>query len=157
MLAHNSVLIAVEILASSVWVGSFVCLTVVTSTARASLDATSRVAFFRRLGRRYGVVGSVALAVAIGVGLAMIWPPSSWGQLEDSAVALAAALVVATATGVRQARRMTRLRRRLLANDTDEQLAARVQRGAIVAVSLRTLIGVLTLALVVVAARIIGG
>lgn len=77
MLAHNRVLIAVELVAASVWVGSFVCLTVVTSTARASLDSASRVVFFRTLGRRYGIVGSLALAVAIGVGLAMVWPPAS--------------------------------------------------------------------------------
>lgn len=91
MSVHNTVLIAVELLPTSVWVGSFVCLTVVTSTACTSLDATSRVAFFRSLGRRNGVVGSAALAIAVG--LVMIWPSSSWGQLEDTALALAGVLM----------------------------------------------------------------
>ncbi len=157
MLAHNPILITVELLAVSVWVGSLVCLAVVASAARASLDAQARVTFFRALGRRYGIVGDGALAVAIGIGLTMAWPPASWDRLEDAAVALAGALVVATAIGVRQARAMTRLRRHSLANDTDEQIARRVKGGATVASILRGLIALVTLAIVVLAARIIGG
>jgi hypothetical protein len=87
----------------------------------------------------------------------MAWPPASWDRLEDAAVALAGALVVATAIGVRQARAMTRLRRHSLANDTDEQIARRVKGGATVASILRGLIALVTLAIVVLAARIIGG
>ena len=130
MLAHNPILITVELLAVSVWVGSLVCLAVVASAARASLDAQARVTFFRALGRRYGIVGDGALAVAIGIGLTMAWPPASWDRLEDAAVALAGALVVATAIGVRQARAMTRLRRHSLANDTDERYRASGEGGS---------------------------
>ncbi len=98
-LAHNPVLIGVELVAASVWVGSLVCLAVVTAAARTSLDPAARVAFFRSLGRRYGVVGSGALAVAIGVGLTMGWPPSAWDDLEDVAVVLTGTLVAVTAVG----------------------------------------------------------
>ncbi|MGI8750740.1 MAG: hypothetical protein ACR2MN_00160 [Acidimicrobiales bacterium] len=155
-LAHNPVLIGVELLAGSVWVGSLVCLAVVAAAARASLDPAARVAFFRSLGRRYGLVGNGALAVAIGVGLTMGWPPSAWDGLVDVAVALTGTLVVVTVVGVRQARAMTRLRRRSLDEPTNEHLERVVRRGATTATMLRGLIAVLTLAVVAVAASIMG-
>lgn len=157
MLAHNRVLIAVLILSSSVWIGSLACLAVVANAARSSLEPAARVAFFRALGRRYALVGDGALAVTIAVGLALAWPPSSWGRLEDTAAALTGAVVVATAFGVRQARAMTRLRRRSLAAPADDaQLAARIHRGGIEAAVLRGLIAALTLTVVAVTACIIG-
>ncbi|MGH2717211.1 MAG: hypothetical protein ACRDJU_01355 [Actinomycetota bacterium] len=155
-MAHNMMLIGVEWLASSVWIGSLVCLALVASAARASLTPDARVALFRSLGRRYGIVGNGALALAIAVGLAMAGPPSSWSGLGDAAVVLTAALVVLTAAGVRQAQAMTRLRRRFLGNPTDEVLAGQVHRGGTVAAGLRGLIAAFTLAVVAVVARIIG-
>jgi uncharacterized membrane protein len=156
MLAHNRALIGILVLAASVWIGSLVCLVVVASAARSSLDAPTRVAFFRALGRRYGMVGGGALATVIGVGLAMGWPPSSWDRLEDTAAALTAAVVVATAAGVGQARGMTRLRQRSLERPTDPSLAERVRLGARVATVLRGLIAALSLAVVAVTACVIG-
>jgi hypothetical protein len=88
MLALNTPLVTVELLAACIWVGSLVCLALVTSTARRVLDAPSQVAFFRAIGRRYGIVGTGALLVAIGAGLALSWPPSTWSSTIDAAVAL---------------------------------------------------------------------
>lgn len=156
MLAHNAVLIGVELFVASVWVGSLVCLVVVASAGRSSLDPSAQVAFFRTLGRRYGVVGNVGLAAAIGVGLAMLWPPSSWGRLEDTTVALAGLLVVVTGLGIRQARSMTRLRRRLLDEPDSHELEREVRRGVKVAVVLRGVIAVVSLAILSVVAVLIG-
>jgi hypothetical protein len=153
-LATNPWLVFSELLATSVWVGSLVCLAVVANVARSTLGPDARVAFFRSVGRRYGPIGTGALAVMIGAGLAMAWPPSNWTNLQGAAVALAGALVVVTAVGMRQARAMTRLRRRAL-QEPQGQLDAKVRSGAITASVLRGLIALTTIALLAVTAQII--
>lgn len=155
-MAHNAVLIGIELFAGAVWIGSLICLVVVTGAARSSLDDAAQLEFFRSLGRRYGVVGNVALTVAIGVGLAMLWPPSSWGSLQDTVVALAGVLVIMTALGIRQARSMTKLRRRSLDEAASQALSRRVHQGATLAIALRGAIAVVSLAILSVVAVLLG-
>ena len=105
-----------------------------------------RVAFFRALGRAYGLVGGIALVVALADG-AVLASRRPWdGTLTASAV-LAAGLVAATAGGVAQVRRMTRLRRSALQRPGSGQMAARVRRGSRTAAVLRAVIAALSLAL----------
>lgn len=61
MLDTSTPLVAVELVAASIWVGSLVCLAVVTAAARRVLDTPSQVALFRAVGRRYGLVGTASL------------------------------------------------------------------------------------------------
>ena len=61
--------VAVEILSASVWVGSLVCLAVVSQVARKVLEGPAQVTFFRAVGRRYAFVGTGSLLVAICMGL----------------------------------------------------------------------------------------
>jgi uncharacterized membrane protein len=154
-LAHNAVLIGVELFATSVWVGSLVCLVVVANAARASLDPGTQVLFFRALGRRYGIVGNAALIVAIGVGLTMLWPPASWGRLQDTAIALSGLLAAVTALGIVQARSMTRQRRRSIEHPDSGELARRVRRGSHLALTLRCAIAVVSLAILSVVAVLV--
>lgn len=72
-----------------------------------------------------------------------------WDGLLAAGAITAAALVVALALGVVQARRMTRLRQAAGAAPQDADLGGRVRRGGRSAVALRALIGLLSLALVV--------
>jgi len=155
MLATSTPLVAVELLSACVWVGSLVCLALVANVARRVLDGPSQVVFFRAIGRRYGIVGTVSLLVAIGVGLALAWPPSTWSGTIDAAVALAGVLVIATATGMVQARAMTRLRRRAMSTPDDDHALAAVRRGKWLASGVRSLMAVLTLAIVVLGAQAI--
>ena len=141
-------LAAVLILATAVWVGGFAAIAVVARVAGRSLGRAERIAFFRALGRTYGVVGGVALALALGTGAFLVH-----GRPWD-AVLVAAALVAVLAAGVAQARRMTRLRRGALDRPDDAARAARVRRGARDAGVLRASIGVLTLALVALGAQL---
>jgi hypothetical protein len=144
--------VVLEILSASVWIGSLVCLAVVSQAARQVLQGPAQVAFFRAVGRRYAIVGTGSLFVAIGTGLAMAWPPATWSGTIDAAVALAGLLVVATAAGMAQARAMGTLRRRAMGSPADPVARAAASRGRRVATALRLLMAADTLAIVVLAA-----
>ena len=144
--------VALEILSASVWIGSLVCLAVVSRAARNVLEGPTQVAFFRAVGRRYAIVGTGSLLIAIGDGLAMAWPPPTWTATTDTAVALAGLLVLATAAGMAQARVMGTLRRRAIASPADRAARASVRRGRRLATSLRLLMAADTLAIVALAA-----
>ena len=155
MLATSTPLVALELLAASVWVGSLVCLALVTNSARKVLDGPSQVALFRAIGRRYGIVGTAALLVAIGCGLALAWPPSTWSATTEAAVALSGVLVLATTAGMVQARAMTALRRRVMGAPGDVAAADALRRGRTLARALRGTMAALTLCVLVLAAQVI--
>lgn len=143
----RALLLSVFMVAASTWVGGYVAIAVVARAAAATLDPTSRVAFFRSLGRSYLSVGVSALVVALATG-AVLARGHSWDALLVSTVAVAAALVVCLGVAVVQARQMTRLRS-LDLKGTDESMLAAVRRGSQAATALRMTLGLLTLALVV--------
>ncbi len=147
------VLAGLLVLSASIWVGGLVTIAVVARAASGTLTAADRVAFFRALGRSYGIVGGCALVVALGTGAGLL-AGRQWDAALIVAAAVAAALVVVTAVGVLQARRMTRLRQTAL-DGRDPELARRVYRGARRAAVLRGCIALLTLALVAVAAILV--
>lgn len=151
----RTVVITLGMLGASTWVGSLVCLAVVSAAATKTLDGQSRVALFRRVGRLYGVVGTTSLLTAIMAGLALAWPPSDIDGALALMFVLAGVLVVATAAGMAQARRMTVIRHALLAAPTDARTAARVRRGALVATLLRGSLAAITLAILVIGARLL--
>ncbi|HEY5335994.1 MAG TPA: hypothetical protein VIJ71_08235 [Mycobacteriales bacterium] len=138
------------IFAGAIWVGGLVAIAVVARVATRSLDAAARVRFFRGLGRTYGIVGTTALVVAYGAGAYLAYGRPWNGQLTATAT-VATALVVVTAAGIISARRMSRLRRRLLEQPADTELAAAVHGGATQAGVLRGLIAVLSIALLALA------
>ena len=154
MVAVRTVTIAVGMLAASTWVGSLVCLALVSHVARRLLDGPTFVALFREVGRLYRVVGTGALAVAIGAGLALAWPISLSGFAGALLVA-SVLLVVATAAGMAQARGMTVRRMRALSDPHDQEAARLVRRGAATAGMLRGLMGLLTLIILVLGARLV--
>lgn len=148
-------LIAVHALATSIWVGGLVAIFLVARAASKTLQPAQRVEFFRALGRAYGIVGSIALVVALVSG-AVLLDDHPWDGLMVAAVVLAGALLVATAAGMAQARAMTRLRRRAITEVGGKPLDVRLERGAVIATTLRACIGILTLALVVLGAALVG-
>jgi hypothetical protein len=155
MSTGRTVLIAVELLATSIWVGSLVCLALVSGVARRELDAASRVALFRGIGRIYGVVGTGALVVAIGAGVALAWPLDDLDSTGVAVLVLAGILVLVTAAGMAQARAMTVRRRRAIAAPQDEHAARAVRRGGKVAGALRGSIALVTLAMLVLSADLL--
>ena len=149
--AAGPLLVFVALLASSVWVGGFVAIAVVARVAREQLDPPARVAFFRALGRRYLVVGGSALGVSLASGAALL-ATREWDATALAAVLVTATLVLVTISGIAQARGMTRARAQAVRAPDDPQLAEQVRRGAARAAALRATIGLLTLALLVLAA-----
>ena len=139
-------LAAVLVLATSVWIGGLVAIFVVARVAHATLGAGERVAFFRGLGRAYGLTAGAALTVALASG-AVLASTYRWDGQLTAATVIAAGLVAATAAGVAQARRMTRLRQDALRDPGSPELGARVRRGARNAAALRAAIAALSLAL----------
>jgi uncharacterized membrane protein len=152
--AASMPLIAVNALSASIWVGGLVAIFVVARVASRTLEPAQRVEFFRALGRSYGIVGTIALVVALASG-AILLDGHTWDGLTVAAAVVAAALLIVTVAGMAQARAMTRLRRQAVTQTVDEPLDARVHRGAVVAATLRAWIGILTLALVVLGAALV--
>lgn len=152
--AASAPLIAVHALAASIWVGGLVAIFIVARAASLTLQPAQRVEFFRALGRTYGIVGTLALLVALATG-AILLDERPWDGLLITAAVVAGVLLLVTSAGMAQARAMTRLRRRAVAQSGGEPLDPRVRKGAIVAALLRTCIGVLTLALVVLGAALV--
>lgn len=144
----TSALAGLLIFGTSVWIGGLIAIAVVARSASETLEPAARIAFFRSLGRSYGILATVALAIALGSGAALVHGRPWSGRLV-AAVALAAVLAVTLVVGIAQARRMTRLRGRLL-DTSDDDVAAQVRRGAPRAAALRGLIALLSLALLAV-------
>jgi uncharacterized membrane protein len=153
----RTALITIELLAASIWIGSIVCLAIVAAEAGRALDAADRVVLFRGVGRRYAVVGTASLLVAIGAGAAVAGQPSDWSALTTASLASACGLVLLTAAGMAQARRMTIARRRANAAPHDDQATSAVRRGATMAAVLRGAMAVVTLAVVVLVAHELAG
>jgi hypothetical protein len=146
------VLVFLALLGGSVWVGGFVAIVVVARIARGQLERRAQIAFFRALGRRYLVVGGVSLVVALAAG-GVLLAEHAWDGVVLAALLVAAGLVLVTAAGVVQARRLSRLRARAVG---DEALAAQVRRSAGQAGMLRGAIGLLSVALLALAAVLAG-
>ena len=147
-LGVSAPLLTVNLLAAAVWVGSLAALAVVTRVARKTLEPQTRVAFFRALGRRYGVVGGGALVIAIGTG-AILLRDQDWTGALTVLTVLTAALVLATLLGIAQARHVNRLRASLHRDGAAAVDAGAIARHAMRAGILRAGIALLTLATVI--------
>ena len=144
-------LVTITLLAMAIWTGGLVAIFVVARAASKTLETGQRIEFFRALGRSYGVVGTLALVVALVTG-AILLRQHPWNSVQVAAAIVAGALLAATVAGMLQARAMTGLRRRALAQGPTMGVALR--RGAQRAAGLRGAIGLLTLALIVLGAAL---
>jgi uncharacterized membrane protein len=146
--ASQAVLVVVLELATSIWVGGLIAIAIVARVSARTLAPAERVAFFRGLGRTYGIVGTAALVIALASG-AWLLADRPWDGTLTATAVVAGILLIAVGTGGVQARRMTVLRRRIMVHPDDDRGRRQVQVGARRAAILRGGITVLTLALVV--------
>lgn len=155
MSTGRTALLAVGMLASSIWVGSLVAIAVMSVVARRELDARSRVALFRGVGRAYLYVGTGSLLLAVAVGAVLAWPLSQVGVGVQAEFALSGLLLAVSALGMAQAKRTTVVRRHALDRPNDVAARSAVAAGAKVAGALRGAIAVVTLVMVVLGANLI--
>lgn len=145
-------LLSLNVLAAMVWTGGMVAVAVATVAARQTLEPEQQVRFFRALGRRYGVVSGVALALFALSGLLLAGEPSGWSGTEIAVAALTLMAAALTVAGVINAREVQRLRAEQLEQGEDvvggEPGLRRARRTANV---LRALIALVTLSAVIVA------
>lgn len=146
----SAVLLGILLLGGSVWIGGWVTMIMVARIASATLPPAHRVAFFRRLGRVYGIATTVALLVALAAGAWLLFA-LPWRALSGWIVGLAIVLLIVLAAGVVQARAQTRARGALAASPGDAALAARVRSTAMWAGLLRAFLGAISIAIGVLA------
>lgn len=144
------VLITILLLATCVWIGGWSALVVVARSTTATLSASARVDFFRHFGRVYGTVSTIALVIGLVCG-GILLIARDWTGLSTAIVVLAVVLLLILGWGVLQARSLTRMRRALHSGEADADLAVRVSRRARAASVLRAMIGVLSVAVMVLA------
>jgi uncharacterized membrane protein len=148
--ALTRALLGLLILGAGVWMGGFVAIMIVNATSKKTIDAAGRIALFRGLGRSYLKVAAVAFVlVVVPGGILLAFRP--WDGFTLAILLVALLLVVLTGIAVRQARRMTRMRKAALAHPADGPCPAPIGRNARRAWVLRMGIGVASLALFVLA------
>ncbi len=160
--ALERTLLGLLLLAAGLWLGGFVAIMIVSATSKTSIGTSERIALFRGLGRSYLKVAALAFVlVVVPGGILLAFRP--WDGYSLTVVLLAATLVIVTAFGVRQARQLTRMRRAAAQASASVETpddAAPAERGesaatlasrAAAARVLRTAIGVLSLAIFIVA------
>jgi len=144
----HGLLVTILVLSTSVWIGGYVAIAVVSRTAAATLEPAHRVAFFRTLGRSFLWVGTPALVLALASG-ALLVRHHPWNAALIISLVITVMLVALLAAAVRQARRMTRLRHTALQAGEDPTTVPAIQRGRHSAGIMRAALGVLSLILVV--------
>ena len=158
---------ALHLIAAAVWAGGLIFLGVAVGAARKTLGDRERIALFRQLGRRFLVVGGSAMLVLIATGSSLASDRlAAFGDLFDTdygkrlseKVALVVVVILLTAFhSFVQGPALSRLREQALERPGDPELAAAIRRKSARAgvVSLLNLLA--TLAILVLAARLVTG
>ena len=158
---------SLHLIAAAVWAGGIVFLGLAVGAARRTLGDRERIALFRQLGRRFLMVGGVALAVLIATGTDMASDRlASFGDLFDTdygkrlaeKLALVIAVILLTAFhSLVQGPALSRLREAALDRPDDSELAARIRRKSARAGIVSALNLLATLGILVLAARLVTG
>jgi len=165
--ASDMVIRSLHLIGAAVWAGGMVMLALAVGAARRTVDEPERIPLFRALGRRFLVAGGIAMVVLIATGVDMANDRlAGWGDLTDTDYGerlLAKLVVVAVVIGLTlfhslvQGPALSRLRGRALERPEDEDLQRLIRRKAGRAGLVSALNLVATLAILVLAARLVTG
>jgi len=168
VLAASDLLIrSLHLIGAAVWVGGMVMLGLAVGAARRTVADSERVALFRALGRRFLVAGGIAMAVLIATGTDMAADRlGAWSDLTDTdygerllaKLAVVAGVIALTLFhSLVQGPALTRLRAKALEYPEDRDLQRLIRRKAARAGILSAVNLVATLAILVLAARLLTG
>jgi len=168
VLAASDLLVrSLHLIGAAVWVGGMVMLGLAVGAARRTVADSERVALFRSLGRRFLVAGGIAMLVLIATGTDMAADRlGAWSDLTDTdygerllaKLAVVAGVIALTLFhSLVQGPALTRLRARALEHPEDEDLRRLIRRKAARAGIVSAANLVATLAILVLAARLLTG
>jgi copper resistance protein D len=164
--ASDLVIRALHLIAATVWAGGLVFLGLAATVARRTIPDRERLDFFRLLGRRFAVVGGIALLILIVTGSNMASDRHVWGDLTDTSygrtllaklILVALVIVLTIVHSLVQGPALSRLRRQALLHPNDDALQAEIRSRAARAGIVSALTLLATLAILVLAARLVTG
>ena len=167
IVASETVVRSLHLIGAAVWVGGMVMLALAVGAARRTVAEDERVALFRALGRRFAVAGGIAMLVLIATGTDMASDRlPTWDALTDTdygerlleKLALVGVVIALTLFhSLVQGPALSRLREQAVERPDHDELAREIRRkaarsGIVSAVNLLA-----TLAILVMAARLVTG
>jgi putative copper export protein len=165
--ASDTLVRSLHLIGAAVWVGGMVMLALAVGAVRRTVPEEGRIALFRALGRRFLVAGGVAMVVLIATGVDLANDRlAAWSDLTDTEYGerlLAKLGVVALVIGLTlfhslvQGPALSRLRAQALERPDDKELRRLIRRKAARAGIVSALNLVATLAVLVLAARLLTG
>jgi putative copper export protein len=162
--AGDTVVRSLHLIGGAIFAGGMVMLGLVSTVARRTVPEQARIEFFRVLGRRFLLVGGVALLAAIATGTDMASDRDVWTNLTDTTygktllakLILVGVVIVLTAYhSLVQGPALARLREQVLAHPEDGQVQAAIRRRSAQAGIVSALNLLATIAILVLAARLV--
>jgi putative copper export protein len=157
---------SLHLISAAVWLGGLVFLALSVGVARRTLTDADRIRFFRSIGRRFAVVGGLALIVLIATGIDLASARDAWSSLGEGTygetlfaklVLVGWVIVLTWVHSVIQGPALSRLRERQAERPDDREVRSQIRRKSAQAgiVSLLNLLA--TIAIFVLAARLVSG
>ncbi len=167
LLAADTLVRSLHLIGAAVWAGGMVMLALAVGAARRTVAEHERIALFRALGRRFAVAGGIAMVVLIATGTDMAADRlAAFGDLFDTDYGqrlLAKVVLVAVVIGLTlfhslvQGPALSALRQEAVAYPDDKDLRSEIRRRAALSGIVSAVNLVLTLAILVLAARLVTG
>jgi putative copper export protein len=156
---------SLHLIGAAVWAGGMVMLALAVGAARRTVAEHERVALFRALGRRFAIVGGIAMLVLIATGTDMAADRlAAWSDLFDTdygerllAKLVLVALVISLTLfhSLVQGPALSRLRQEAVAYPDDKDLGREIRRKQVRSGIVSTLNLLATLTILVLAARLV--
>jgi copper resistance protein D len=160
----DTVVRSLHLISAAVWAGGLVFLGLAVGVARRTLPEGPRIEFFRGIGRRFAVVGGLALLVLIATGSDMASDRHVWGHLDETSygktllaklILVGVVIVLTIVHSVIQGPSLSRLRERAAKRPDDAALQKAIRRQSAQAGIVSGLNLLATLAILVLAARLL--